>query len=395
LTSFGRDFKLRGFTQTDADSGDTVEKKDLWLSRSIPFSAMIQISDTVSQSKQPGAQNNTVEFPQQLSIFLAGKFAPHFGGLAQVTYSHSGDHFSMDNTDLRYANQKVVAGKDWDYGITLNNNPTLEDLWNSTPAWGFPWVSSDSAVSPIAAPVIQGALAQDVAGLGAYSMWNHHLYTDLTLYRSDHAGASTPISGTGQAFNISGVAPYWRAAWQQRWAGNYLEFGTYGIFLESFPGVVSGAKDRYVDPSLDFQYEHPFGSHLLDVHGTYTYEGSALNATHAAGGASTQSNHLGSLKFDSTYHWSSKYAATGAVFSTTGNRDPLLYAPAILTGSNNGRPNNDGYTVQFAYWPMQNLDLSAGYMGYLKFNGAGTNYDGANRNASDNNSLYVTLWLIF
>ena len=23
-------------------------------------------------------------------------------------------------------------------GVTLNNNPTVQDVWNTTPAWGFP-----------------------------------------------------------------------------------------------------------------------------------------------------------------------------------------------------------------------------------------------------------------
>jgi len=394
LTAFGRDFKIHGYVLTDKSLNDEVVKKDLWLSRSVPLSAMIQISDTAFQTEEPKTQNNAVEFPQQLSLFIAGKFAPHFGGLAQITYSHSSDHFSMDNTDLRFASKKEIGGKDWEYGITLNNNPTVEDPWNSTPAWGFPWVSGDSAVGPIAAPVIDGALAQDVAGLGAYNMWNHHLYTDVSFYRSEHAGAPTPVTGTGQAYNIDGVAPYWRAAWQQRFGSNYLEFGTYGIYLQSFPGTVSGVRDRYVDPSLDFQYERPFGSRLLDLHGTYTYEKSALNATFGAGGATAKNNHLNFEKLDSTFHWGSKYGATGALFSTSGDADPLLYAPAPVTGSNNGSPNSNGYTIQFSYWPVQNLDLSTSYTGYWKFNGASSNYDGANRSATDNNSLYITLWLI-
>jgi hypothetical protein len=394
LTAFGRDFKLKGYLMTIDAPGEAVENKYLWLSKAIPLSAMIQISDTATQKKQAGTQNNSVEFPQQLSFFLAGKFAPHFGGLAQITYSHASDHFSMDNTDLRFAGQRELGGKDWEYGLTLNNNPTVEDPWNSTPAWGFPWVSSDSAPSPIASPVINGALAQDVAGLGAYSLWNHHLYTDLSVYRSEHAGAPTPVAGTGQAFNINGVAPYWRAAWQQDWGRNYIELGTYGIYLRSFPGAVAGPADRYVDPSVDFQYEHPFGTRSLDAHGSFTYEGSALNATYAAGNASAKSNDLQLLKLDSTFHWSSRYSATGAFFSTTGNSDKLLYAPAPLTGSKSGSPDSKGYTVQFGYWPVQNLDLSANYTGYTKFNGASTNYDGANRSASDNNSFYITLWLI-
>ena len=396
LTAFGRDFKLRGFLQTEENPADTSQdKRNLWLSRSLPFSAMIQLSDTAGQKKQPGTQNGTVEFPQQLSIFLAGKFAPHFGGLAQFTYSHSSDHFSMDNTDLRYANQTKVHGKDLQYGITVNNNPSVEDLWNSTPAWGFPWVSSDSAVTPIASPVIRGNLAQDVAGAGAYGMWNHHLYADLTVYRSEHAGGPVPATGMGQTYNIDGVAPYWRAAWQQRWDKNYLELGTYGIYLQSFPNAISGNKDRYADPSFDFQYERPFGSNLLDAHGSFTHEVQGLDATFASGGASTKSNHLNSFTFDSTFHWKNRFGATGNLFSTTGNSDRLLYAQTSLTGSRTGSPNSTGYTGQLAYWPVQNLDLSVSYTGYTKFNGATTNYDGAKRNASDNNALYVTLWLIF
>jgi hypothetical protein len=396
LTAFGRNFKLKGYLLTDMTAADRIgNNRDLLLSKYIPLSVMVLLSNTSSQTKQPGTQNNTAGFPQQLSLFLAGGYASHFGGLAQITYTHSDDHFSLDNTDLRYANQGKLGGKDWDYGITINNNPSVEDLWNSTPAWGFPWISSEAGVSPLAAPIIQGALGQDVAGVGAFSMWNNHLYTDVTVYRSEHAGAAPPITGVGSAYNISGVAPYWRAAWQQNWGGNYLEFGTFGIFMNSFPGAVSGAEDRYVDPSLDFQYERPFGANLLDVHGAYTYEKSNLGATFLAQGATTAANHLNSLKVDGTYHWTNKFTATGALFSTTGNTDPLLYAPAALTGSNNGSPNSRGYIAQFAFWPVQNIDLSVNYTGYTKFNGATTNYDGANRNASDNNTVYVALWLNF
>jgi hypothetical protein len=396
LTAFGRNFKLKGYVLADTTATDKVgNTKDLLLSRYIPLSVMFLLSNTSSQKTQPGTQNNSAGFPQQLSLFLAGGYASHFGGLAQITYTHSDDKFSMDNTDLRYANQGKLGGKDWNYGITINNNPSVEDLWNSTPAWGFPWISSEAGVSPLAGPIIQGALGSDVAGVGAFSMWNNHLYTDVTVYRSEHAGSPPPVTGTGQTYNISGVAPYWRAAWQQNWGSNYLEFGTFGIFMNSFPGAVSGPEDRYVDPSLDFQYERPFGANLLDVHGAYTYEKSNLGATFLAQGATTAANHLDSLKFDGTYHWTNKFTATGALFSTTGTTDPLLYASAPLTGSNNGSPNTRGYTAQFAFWPVQNIDLSLNYTGYTKFNGASTNYDGANRNASDNNTVYVALWLNF
>src|SRR3984893_6976159 len=395
LTPFGRNFKLRGFVLSSMTAKDGIgNSKDLVLSKYIPLAAMVLLSNTAFQANQPASQNNAAGFPQQLSIFCAGGFASHFGALAQATYTHSNDHFGIDNTDLRYANQGMLAGKDWWYGITLNNNPAVEDVWNSTPVWGFPWISTASGVGSIASPII-GALGQDVAGVGGYSMWNNHLYTDVTVYRSEHAGAATPVTGTGFPHNISGVAPYWRAAWQQTWGDNYLEGGTYGIYVNSFPNAISGPESRPLDPSFDFQYEHPFGANLLDVHGTYTYEKSDLNATHAAGGATTVANHLNTFKLDSTYHWTNRYTATGAVFSTTGNADPLLYAPAPVTGSNTGSPNTSGYIVQFAYWPVQNIDVNADYTAYRKFNGASNNYDGANRNASDNNTVYLALWVNF
>src|ERR1035437_1092019 len=253
LTAFGRNFKLRAYGLATAASNERVgNARDLLLSKYMPLSAMVLLSNTAFQANQPGSQNNAAGFPQQLSLFLAGGFASHFGGLAQVTYTHSDDHFSMDTTDLRFANHAKFIGQDLDYGITVNNNPSVEDLWNSTPAWGFPWISTSSGVDPIASPVINGTLGGDVAGVGGYSMWNNHLYTDVTLYRSEHAGASTPVTGTGQAYNISGVAPYWRAAWQQTWGNNYLEVGTYGIYVKSFPNDVYGPEDTYLDPSIDF-----------------------------------------------------------------------------------------------------------------------------------------------
>ena len=74
--------------------------------------------------------------------------------MVQVTYDHQSDHLTLDNTDIRYAKHTTLGSKDLLYGLTLNNSPTVEDVWNSTPAWGYPWLSSDSAPSPSAQPLI-------------------------------------------------------------------------------------------------------------------------------------------------------------------------------------------------------------------------------------------------
>jgi hypothetical protein len=81
LTAFGRDFKLKGYVLTDMTDKDKVgNSTSLLLSKYIPLSALILISDTAYQADQPASQNNTAGFPQQLSIFFAGGYAFHFGG---------------------------------------------------------------------------------------------------------------------------------------------------------------------------------------------------------------------------------------------------------------------------------------------------------------------------
>jgi hypothetical protein len=395
LTAFGRKFKLEGYTLTEKKPDTTIEDKDLKMSRYFPLSVMLLVSDTATNTAVPGAQNGNAEFPQALSLFFAGEISPHLGAMVQATYSHQSDRITLDNTDIRYARHTTLGSKDLLYGFTLNNSPTVEDVWNSTPSWGYPWLSPDSAPSPGAGPLIAGGLAQDVAGAGAYTMWNNHLYAGLTLYRSAHAGGPQPPTGTDFAFNIRGVAPYWRLAWQETWGVNYLEVGTYGIYVSSVPGGVNGIRDTYADPAIDLQYERPFGVNLLTLHAAYVHESSSLDGTFAASGAIVPKHALNTVRADATYHLRSRYTFTLGGFSTTGTADPILFAPAPVTGSSLGSPNSSGFIGQVGFWPTQNIGLSAAYTGYGKFNGASHNYDGSGRNASANNSLYVALWLNF
>jgi hypothetical protein len=401
LTPFGRIFKLNGYTITSlpqiSDTGGS-SKAGLNLANFLPISAFFQISNTEQQKTQLGTQNGNFEFPQQASLFLAGAFSTHTGGFVQVTYNGQADHFSWDNTDLRYANIHKFAGKNMVYGITLNNNPTVEDLWNNTPAWGFPFVSSDTTPSPIAGTILDGTLAQDVAGVGAYEMWDDHLYGAVSAYRSEHIGGPQPNPGSGFPFNIHGVAPYWRLAWQQSLGNNYLEVGTYGMHLSSSPSSVVGPTDVYTDVAADVQYERvlpSFHNHLVTLHSTYIHEASNLTATFDAEGAAQAHHILQTFKVDGAYHFGNKYTATVGAFNTRGTIDQALYGQAALTGSASGNPKTNGYIVNFSYWPVQNLQLGLQYTGYMNFNGASKNYDGAGRNASDNNSLYMVIWVVF
>lgn len=411
LNPAGRRFKLMGYVDKADDtkvitSDKSKKNAPLDLLSSLPLSVMLDASFTSVKSPVPTTQNGSVEFPQDISLFLSGAWTSHLGSFLQVTYDTQGDHFSMDNTDIRYATTTKLSGKELIYGLDFNNNPTVEDLWNSTPAWGYPWIASDWAPTPNASPIINGGLAQDVGGFGAYAMWNNHLYLDAALYRSEHVGSSQPNSGTNAGVNIRGVAPYWRLAWQQLTAKTQYEVGTYGMHLRSTPNAITNAdgssipwQDSYTDWGVDTEIDRTlFRRDVLSFRATYIRENSdllaSLNASPALVGAG--SHHLNTVMANAEYHYGNRYTGTFGWFDTTGTSDQTLYPPKVpVTGNFNGDPRGVGYIANFTYWPWQNLLLGVQYTGYTRFNGAQNNYDGSNRNASANNTVYLDAKIIF
>ncbi len=400
LNPAGRLFKLLAFTDKTENSTVPAAPSDkqrpgLEMLQTLPLGAWFEASSTSTKKAQPGTQNGNFEFPQDISLFLAGAWADHLGSFLQVTYNAQDDHFGMDNTDIRYARKAKVNSKDLIWGVMFNNNPTVEDVWMTLPNWGYPFIASDSAPTPAASAIIQGALAQDVAGFGGYTMWNNHLYGAATFYRSDHIGSPQPNAGTGATYNISGLAPYWRVAYQNTGRINVIEAGFYGMHAASFPGAVSGPTDNYTDFGPDFEYDRTIGRDVLSVRGTYLRENSLLNASSTAGNASPGNHHLNTGNANVEYHYGNRLSGDFGWFYTSGTNDPLLYAPASVSGSANGSPKSEGYIANFSYWPVQNVDLAFQYTGYTRFNGGNLNYDGSGRNATDNNTAYLLMRFVF
>ncbi len=401
LNPAGRRFKLLGYVDRGgdtktvaADSSKTHAGLDLLAS--LPLGLMFETSFSSTKSPVPATQNGNFEFPQDVSLFLSGAWTSHVGSFLQVTYDTQADHFSIDNTDVRYANKTKLNGKELVYGVDFNNNPTVEDLWNSTPAWGYPWVASDVAPTPGASAIVNGTLGQDVAGIGAYAMWNNHLYLDAAIYRSDHVGGTQPNPGVGSAFNIRGIAPYWRIAWQELTAKTQYEIGGYGMHMRSTPNAVSGLEDDYTDWAADAQVDRTlFRKDVLSFRGTYIRENSDLLASLAAGAASQSAHHLNTLQSNIEYHFGNRYTGTFGWFDTSGTADALLFAPSAVSGFANGSPRSAGYIANVSYWPWQNLQLAAQYTGYTRFNGAATNYDGSGRHANANNTIYLDARFLF
>ena len=127
LTSFGRQFKMNGYVLTGMNTIEAKVDSDkvtkLKLLSTLPLSVMVQSSFTNVNRNVEGTQNNSVAFPQQLSVFYAGQVTPHIGTFIQMTYN--GQSVGMDNADIRYANQTHLGSKSLTYGFTLNNNPAV------------------------------------------------------------------------------------------------------------------------------------------------------------------------------------------------------------------------------------------------------------------------------
>lgn len=402
LSEMGRIFKLNGFVLRAIDAievADSTGKQELLLNLPSVISTMLLSSATATSHSLPGAKNYSAFLPDQLSIFLAGEIGPKLGAFVQVTMDPQSGTLAIDNTELRFATQTQLASKPLTVGLSLNNNPTISDLWNVTPVWGFPFSSSAIGPTPAATTMIDGTLGQRVAGLTAFGYLNNALYAEVGAYRAAPIGARQPLAAdSAVAGVVRGLAPYWRVALTKGWGDNYLMVGAYGMAARMYPGAgspLTGPTDGYADVAADAQYMRTFGISSLTVAATWIHEKQVLDASFAGGAATAASHTLDTYRARATYHFGQRGALSVAPFVTTGDADALLYAPAAVTGSAGGRPNSSGVVGQADLMPWQNVRLSAQYTAYTKFNGGTSNYDGSGRNASHNNTLYLSLWLMY
>jgi hypothetical protein len=405
LTPFGRQFKITGYT---------LRAKSF----NVPLSAMAVASYVHTKKAQDepptedAKRNNNLSFDEG-SIFLAGGIGSHFGGFAQVTYSGADEAWAWDNLDLRAVGTGKLGGKDLVYGLTLNNNPGIQDPWNTLPAWGFPYTDSDYAPGPDVAPLISGGLGQAVLGLSAYGWLDSKFYLEA-------GGYSTPSRGTlswlgadpDDPGKIHGIAPYGRAAFQTDAGGGTFEVGAFALKAALYPARdrSSGYTDRFTDWGLDASWIKDLKSDTLTLNARYTHEKQSLNATCALGMADGSidpmplgecaDDTLNEVRGDISYYWRNTIGATVSPFSISGSSNPVIYGDFRTA-----RPNSSGVLLQLdgtpfgrgksPLGPRFNMRVGVQYTAYSNFNGATHDFDGAGRNASDNNTVRLFTWLAF
>lgn len=412
LNNYGRQFKVSGYT---ASSGETLLP---------PLAVYLQPSLTITNKGQPGGaaphfgDNNNFAFTQ-VSLFYAGRlFGPYldkigdgpvetflnkFGTYIQTTFDGVARTYSWDNSEIRYADLGKLFGQRLDYGFFVNNNPTLEDPYNTLPAWRYPFSSSGLAPTPSAATLIEGGLSQEVLGLGGYVLISKSVYLDLAGYHTLTTSfqRAMGVDPTGEPL-VSDVAPSWRVAYQKTIDKQFLETGFFGLYADTYPGRdKSHGHDHTLDLGVDAMYQTSLGKHDFLAAGSVIYELDDFAASQALGNTTNRHDRLLSTNLVADYLYDKTYGGDVSYFISNGTHDTALYADG-KTGS----PLSDGFILEAkwlpfnkrggpAFWPKSNVKFSAQYTIYNHFNGSRRNYDGAGRGSFDNNTLYLEAWIAF
>lgn len=398
LTPHGREFKINGYSDSTGS----------WKA---PLSAMAVANYTHTAkslsapiSGHDGVNNNVAL--QEASVFVAGKVLPGLGTFIQTTYSEIDRAVAFDHAEVRYARQLTLAGKDASVGLSINNNPTLQDPFNTVGAWSFPYTSSDLRVGNLSGAFLTGGLEHQVIGSSAFLWFDHQFYAEAGAYKSLSPGSLSFLGVADEAGKLKGAAPYWRVAWNRDFGKQNVSIGAIGISGKLHPDRLAGPTDNYRDIGVDFSYQF-LGNrkNIFAVNASHIWEKQNLGYGFANGEVAAPRQTLRQYNVDVSWYHHQSYGLTAGLFGTTGTTDPARYAPEADVGSANGSPNTRGYILQ-ADWtpfgkedsllaPNVNLRLGAQYTGYTRFNGASHNYDGSGRDARDNNTFSLFTWLSF
>ncbi len=438
LTPFGRQFKLNGYTQGGTRCGDIRKifgnsasdpewsgaNLSMWLLPSFNHFA----KDLPASPGQGLPTNNIVDF-SDATVFFNGQVYCNLGIFSQFSYSSTGytkngasqanAQIFWDNTELRYSDKFRVAGNDVVWGVLGNNTPTMQDVWNTVPAWAYPWVPVDIAAGGPPGTMIEGTFAQRAYGAGAYVWVNNMFYAELSGYRAQewNMQQATGFNPTDGLPRIDGVAPYWRLAVEKIWNENSFEVGTYGMYAAQMPttpgtGLLTfpGYTDKFLDVAVDAQYQYIGPIHAFTARAYFIQEWQKLDATYfgstvltGAPGAEKPDQTLSSLNISASYIYDRHVSFTADYFDVRGSSDATYWN--AVTGNINGRPDTNGVSFDLAYvpypyggpdlWPWLNARIGVLYTHFNKLNGSSSNWDGAGTNAKDADQIFLYSWIDF
>jgi len=440
LTQYGRLFKLTGYTM-----GDRV---------AVPLSAMgllslSKVADT-SKSDDPAGdfQKNGAPIFATGSLFAGGKVTDNIGAFVQVTYDNYATqaigpdgqagrfqgHTAADNMDFRYADRFIGPSNDLIFGVSVNNNVSVSDPWNTAAAW----MQYVPVPSPTSSRFIDGTAPYpgyglgQVRGLNAYLYWNQTIYAEIGTYGTANRAFSFMSTGTPDSATsrLSGNNPYWRFALTRQWGAHNFMVGTSGMVTHVYDNGSDmsdpGNLGRIKSAGVDAQYQYILDPHTVTAQIAYmrqTINYSANTLANAASpyflgdgvtpvAAANPSDITNTLRVKASYIYLAKYGGSLGFFNLTGSTNTLNQTSGFDTngqitsmdplgtgitstrvgGNLSGNPATRGFTYEAFWLPIQNVRVGMQFTAYNKFNGATSNYDGFGRNAKDNNSLFLYVW---
>lgn len=436
LTAYGRLFKMTGYTIGE---------------RTVPISVMGTVSNSrvadTTKSDDPGAdfQKNKQTLLATSSLFLGGKVTNNIGVFTQITYDPYAmqgpdgqfhGHSNADNIDLRYADRFINEKRDLILGVSVNNNPSVSDPWNTAAAW----MQYVPVPSPTSSRFVDGttpypshAAGGNIAGVTAYAYLNQSIYAELGGYSTSRGVFSFMSAGLDNASTtkLRGVNPYWRLAWNHEWGPHSLMVGTSGMVAKIYDDPLDtsdpSTTHHNTDLKIDAQYQYLLDPHsvtgqLVFAHNRHRYPDSLANQeaafVDATGNPLANTNAIDTtnlVRAKLTYVYQARYGGSLALFNQTGSTNTANqtsgYDPVTMTitssdpsatalstrvdGNLSGNPATRGMTLETFWMPTQYVRVGAQYTAYSRFNGASQNYDGFGRNARDNNTLFFYLWAAY
>ena len=394
LTPYGRWFKASGYT---------IGKP---FYETLPVALIFQGGASWQNGPNSGPPAQGTLQANQITIAAAGKVNDYLGFLILNSTSNftqyptgiTGWRWAADNMDIRLTKFFRPLEHEVLVGLDLNNSPTVQDLSNATPSWGYPYTASPLLAGAPAAPILAQTLAQQAVGLTGYAYFDRLVYAEGGVYRTASGFWNWMRYGQfphepGSVNVLNGYDPYWRLAVNKEWGPHSLIFGTYGMQARLYPDNTEpfGATNQFTDVALDAQYQYIVHSHIVTLQASYIWEKQKWLGSIQGTGPAIPSNvldHLDTFNARAAYWYDRKYGASVYYFQTTGSRDVGLYG---LTNPDTGaliaaRPNTNGVTFEADWNPVLNLRFLMQYTGFVRFNGT-------TRGASDNNLLYFGIWL--
>jgi hypothetical protein len=402
LTPYGRYFKLTGYTQGD-NNAKGKEGLGLPIAMSIQAGQNTMANNRDSNGDPIDARNDQFS-PDQVSLYVGGRISENVGLFTQLTNAYdkgnqSDGTLGMDNVDLRYADHLVDKNRDIIWGLSLNNNPTVTDVFNTIPAWVYPYQASASGTGtePPVKTALEGQFGGGTAvGTNAYVYIDKKYYAEVGSYWAGDGPSAilTYVDGQGTTNGTTpliGANPYYRFAYTTEWGASNLMLGVFGMNANIGDGT--GQSTMYADRGVDAQYQYISSPHVVSAQLRYISENISDTTNTYAGPANLNSYYAKAM-----YVYRAKYGAGLAYWREEGSNDPH-YTGGLDGGANflgvSGSPNTSMWIPSVFWQPLQNVRVTLYKTIFDEYLGNTSNYDGLGRSASNNNTTYLYLWMAF